>query len=544
MIGMIEALLAAPADQRLFKRGDAWITAGDVRAMAARAELPPGADAIYLHTSSAAHFLAGLLAAAAEDRTVALPAHTQDAYLSELGCSQGMLVKDSSFESGAPQRKLDGAARDPSLVFFTSGSTGFPKRVVKNLSRVDVEAHTLDRAWGAEASHVIATVSHQHIYGLLFRIAWPLISGRTSDDAPATYWEDLEGAFAGATLVASPAHLTRLPPRTDLFRPPPALIFSSGGLLPAPAAQACIQAFGLPVTEVLGSTETGGIAWRRQTEPDAPWAPFAGVTVTQDDGEMIVRSPNLQDDAPMRTGDVAELLEDGSFRLKPRGDRVVKVEGKRVSLTRVEEALAALPEISAAVALTLPARGDALAAVAELSAAGRQQLAAHGAFRFTRALRAALSDALEPSERPKHWRFPDLIPMDLQGKRVLSTLHALFESDPLEPLALDIRAQSETEAEIAFTLAPELIFFSGHFPDRPILPGVAQAHIAALLAQKLWDQAPSDANLSKLKFKRVLAPNERVTLHLKRDAARGRISFRYKLGEIEISEGEIGGVTP
>src|SRR5690606_21041154 len=107
-------------------------------------------------------------------------------------------------------------------------------------------------------------------------------------------------------------------------------------------------------------------------------------------------------------------------------------------------------------------------------------------------------------------------------------------------LTLDIRTQSDSEAEIAFTLAPELVFFDGHFPDRPILPGVAQAHIAVLIAQRLWETWPADANLSKLKFKRVLAPGERVTLYLKRDAVRGRISFRYRLGDIEVSEGQIG----
>lgn len=118
------------------------------------------------------------------------------------------------------------------------------------------------------------------------------------------------------------------------------------------------------------------------------------------------------------------------------------------------------------------------------------------------------------------------------------------DTDPLAPLAVDIRTQTDAEAEIAFTLAPELIFFQGHFPGRPILPGVAQAHIAALLAQKLWGQKPSGGHLSKLKFKRVLAPNERVTLFLKRDAEKGCISFRYRLGDTEISEGEIGGVRP
>lgn len=542
MSGMIDAVLGAEAQRPLFKRGDGWISAGDVRALAARVPLPEGDGPIYLHTASAAHFLAGLLAGAAARRVIILPAHAQANYLAEIGCAADALVDDAAFARAGASRTLETAERDPLLYFFTSGSTGAPKRVEKNLSRIDVEARTLEAAWSDEARHVIATVSHQHIYGLLFRIAWPLISGRTSDDAAATYWEDLEGRFAGATLISSPAHLTRLPPRRDLFQPPPALIFSSGQLLPAPAAQACIAAFGHAVTEVLGSTETGGIAWRRQTTPDAPWTPFAGVALdTDDEGALFVRSPNLQDGGALQTGDVISRLEDGRFLLRPRGDRVVKIDGKRVSLTRVEEALAGLPQIAAAAALTLPARAEALAAVAELTDEGRAQLAAQGSFRFSRALRAALAETLEPAERPKHWRFPDAIPTDAQGKRVLATLRALFAPDPLDALTLEIKSQSDTEAEIAFTLAPQLIFFDGHFPGRPILPGVAQAHMAALLAQRLWRQAPSDANLSKLKFKRVLAPLERVTLHLKRDAALGRISFRYRLGEIEISEGEIGG---
>ena len=165
MKGVIETLLLAPGERRLFRRADGWVSAGDIRALAARAALPSGADAIYLHTNSAAHFLAGVLAAAAEDRTVALPAHTQAAYLSELGCAPSALVTDQSFAGAKARRDLDNVAHDPSLVFFTSGSTGFPKRVVKNLSRLDTEARTLHRLWGVEARHVIATVSHQHIYG-------------------------------------------------------------------------------------------------------------------------------------------------------------------------------------------------------------------------------------------------------------------------------------------------------------------------------------------------------------------------------------------
>jgi 3-hydroxymyristoyl/3-hydroxydecanoyl-(acyl carrier protein) dehydratase len=302
--------------------------------------------------------------------------------------------------------------------------------------------------------------------------------------------------------------------------------------------------FGRPPIEVLGSTETGGIAWRRQSTADELWTPFPDISIESgEERALIVRSPYLQEAAPLATGDAVELLEDRRFRLLPRGDRIVKIDGKRVSLARVEEAVSALADIAAAAVLTLPDRRDALGAVVELTGAGGARLAQHGAFRLSRSLRTALSSALEPPERPKHWRFVDAIPANAQGKRVLEDLRALFGGqDPLDVLDLDIRLQGETNAEIAFTLPPELIFFEGHFPDRPILPGVAQTHIAVLMAQKLWGFWPADSNLARLKFRRVLIPGDTVVLKLKRDQGRGRLSFAYTLGDIDASQGEIGGL--
>lgn len=542
MAGLIETLLSAPADTPLFRRGRAWVSAGDVCALAERVALPGGNGPIFLHVTSAAHFCAGLLAAATTQRPLALPAHAQAAYLGEIGAADA-LVTDAAFAGSEPVRSLKGASADPILIFFTSGSTGAPKPVNKNLSRLEREASALNQLWGKDAAHVIATVSHQHIYGLLFRIVWPLLSGRTSDDSAAEYWEDLEGQFAGATLVSSSAHLTRLS-RRELYAEAPRLIFSSGQLLPNDAAQECKAAFGVWASEVLGSTETGGIAWRQQTEPGAAWTRLPGVNVASgEDGALSVRSPYLQEDAPLLTGDVIELLADGRFRLKPRGDRVVKIDGKRVSLTRVEEALAQLPEVSAAAALTLETRKEALAAVVALSERGAAALKERGAFRLSRQLRRQLSDALEPAERPKHWRFVGAIPTDAQGKRVLSVLRAMFDASPLDQLDLDVRTQSPSEAEIAFTLPADLVFFKGHFPQRAILPGLAEVHLAILIAQKLWDVWPSDSNLSRLKFKRVLMPGEDVTLKLKWNGEIGRLWFDYKLGAQDVAQGEIGGFT-
>src|SRR6201999_478108 len=64
--------------------------------------------------------------------------------------------------------------------FFTSGSTGERKRIGKTLSQLEIEIRTLESLWGETLGDAgcLGTVSHQHIFGLTFRLLWPLMAGR------------------------------------------------------------------------------------------------------------------------------------------------------------------------------------------------------------------------------------------------------------------------------------------------------------------------------------------------------------------------------
>jgi 3-hydroxymyristoyl/3-hydroxydecanoyl-(acyl carrier protein) dehydratase len=522
------------------------ITAGRIRktAMDVAAKLPADKP-IFLHTASAALFVSGLLAAAARRATVFCPAHLQPEYLREIGAANGVVLTDEAvagalrLELASETGRFDIVPGDIDLAFFTSGTTSAPKFVPKHIAQLDLEGRKLHRLWSVRAGHVYATVSHQHIYGMLFRIFWPVISGRVSEDRPAETWETLSGKLTPATtLVSSPAHLTRIPDGFDAGNP--ALIFSSGAPLPFDAAMAAREKFGSLPIEVLGSTETGGIAWRQQERSDALWTPFEEVGIEADaDGGLVVVSA-VAGDTPVATGDLVEKVG-AQIRLKGRGDRIAKIDGNRVSLPRVEEALAALPLVETAAVVDLPQRKGALGAIVELNTDGRAALKDLGAFRLSRKLREMLVGRMEPRERPKHWLFAP-VPLDRQGKRVQAVLRAKFVHHGDVELGILMAASVDGDcAELTLELDPQMVWFQGHFPNEPILPGIAQTHMAAMWAECLWGFRPFGANLFQVKFRRVMRPGSQIILRLARDIDRQRLGFGYEHDGIIASEGKIGG---
>lgn len=67
-------------------------------------------------------------------------------------------------------------------------------------------------------------------------------------------------------------------------------------------------------------------------------------------------------------------------------------------------------------------------------------------------------------------------------------------------------------------------FFVGHFPDRPVMPGVlileAMAQAGGVLAYKSTNTTPKDgvlyyfAGIDKARFRRVVTPGDQLHLHL------------------------------
>ncbi len=309
-----------------------------------------------------------------------------------------------------------GPADQPCLFLHTGGTTGTPRRWAKTPRNLLEEVAILTHGLRVLAEdHILATVPPHHIYGLLFSVLLPLCSGATVERLSPFFPQEIAERIAGTSatiLVSTPAHLKAL---AKVMTGPNRLrlVLSSGAPLSATDAREFFASTGLWPLEVYGSTETGGIAVRRQDLPEASWHPLPGVTCRLDGEVLAVRSPFISGDVPFdadgffETADLATLRPDGSFDLAGRADGVVKVGGKRVLLPEIERAIAALDGVTDAVVLALPSQTGRGQDIVALAASGR------AADQLLRELRERL-----PSPAwPRRLRTVELIPITPSGKR-------------------------------------------------------------------------------------------------------------------------------
>lgn len=508
-----------------------------------------GVKRLAVHLEDAADLAVALLGAWRAGASVLLPADLQAQTRQRWSGEVDSWLTDQPGDahlSDFHQAGLAGAELDLDqcrLSLCTSGSSGEPKRIDKTLRQLANEVQALEQLWGADLGQacIIGSVATQHIYGLLFRVLWPLCAGRSLVRRQLAFPEDLQRAsreYPAFAWVASPALLKRMGDNLDW----PALsavrrVFSSGGALPPEAAQSLHQRLQQWPTEILGSSETGGIAWR-QGEP--LWQPFAGVELSQDsDGALLVASPYLPGGHVEHTADAARVQADGRFELLGRLDRIVKLEEKRISLPMLEQALVAHDWVAEARLGVVQENRASLGALLVLSESGLFALREHGRRGLTETLRKHLSQHCEALALPRRWRLLRQLPLSSQGKLPQATVEALLLA--ARPKAPEVLEQSETEGEWSLQLSvpPDLAYFSGHFPKAPVLPGVVQVEWALNLGRQLLKLNGAFAGMEVLKFQQLVRPGDEIQLHLRFDPARGKLYFAYRNDTATCSSGRI-----
>jgi len=250
--------------------------------------------------------------------------------------------------------------QDMKLLFFTSGSSGFPVGAFKTRSNLESEVQSLKKIVAQRTvKKVIVTVPFVHIYGILAGLLLPLALG----DIKLVVKEDFlpyelleEAKEPDSLVVTTPVFikaLAKLPESESLGN---TLFISSTAPLSQEDVALFCQKYETDIIQLFGSTETGGIAYKRNTSLE--WTPLDGVEVATQSDKLNVRSPFVSNYLlketlqrvvlPYQTEDIVEVQE-GRFQLIGRSNKLIKIAGKRISALQIEKILEEIAEIQKAI---------------------------------------------------------------------------------------------------------------------------------------------------------------------------------------------------
>jgi acyl-coenzyme A synthetase/AMP-(fatty) acid ligase len=154
---------------------------------------------------------------------------------------------------------------------------------------------------------------------------------------------DVRAAFGGDTAsgawIATPMHLRSVVQAAEVVPACGVVIVSTMPMAPAVARQG-EALVGAPVLEIYGSTETGALALRG-TAREARWLPLDGVTLETTDAATLAQGGHFA--SPVTLFDDVRIDGDGAFALLGRRGDLVKIAGRRASLSGLNLLLQDLP---------------------------------------------------------------------------------------------------------------------------------------------------------------------------------------------------------
>ena len=303
--------------------------------------------------------------------------------------------------------------RAPLSISFTSGSTGEPKAIIKTWAEFQHSAQLALSALALENQDLtlVSTVPPQHMYGLETSLFWVLFSDLIIHNSRPFYPEDIRlilQSIAEPMLISTPTHLKSCVHSQSHWGEIRRILSSTAPLSVELAAQ-IEQRFHAPVSEIYGSTETLSFATRR-TLKNPLWQPYQGITLYEKEHQFFVCGGHLAQAVGL--DDTFEITETGLFRNLGRASDLIKIGGKRASLTELNRILTQLPSVADGIFFKV--KNGRLAALV-VSQAMKSEIIAQ------------LKLALDPVFLPRMIYQVEKLPRNATGKIIKSELDQLIQ---------------------------------------------------------------------------------------------------------------------
>ena len=233
-------------------------------------------------------------------------------------------------------------------IAFTSGTTGTPRPNPKSWgSMVQIAKKIGERLTYSPANPVtiVATVPHQHMYGLETSIMLPLQQGWSIHSGRPFFPEDIASVLhkqqSQRILVSTPIHLRACVMEQSRF-PDVKYTLSATAPLPKHLAKQVEALFHTTIVEIYGFAEAGSIATRRPIQEDS-WTLLPELTLVSHTNGYAVSTPYFSDPVPIP--DTIQSMNPQQFTLEGRPSHLINIGGHRASLDALNAQLLSIDRV-------------------------------------------------------------------------------------------------------------------------------------------------------------------------------------------------------
>jgi 3-hydroxy-4-methylanthranilate adenylyltransferase len=259
------------------------------------------------------------------------------------------------------------AGTSHAVIQLSSGSTGPSKIIARDAGNLveEIQRYTQIDGVPRAGERIVCLASMVHVLGLVGGLLYALHAG-VNLTIPARMTADGILSAVGAdatptTLLGVPFHIELLAAVPDPPKLPQLTGMTTGGeLVRGDVCTAFTDRYGVRLGNMYGMTEVGVIATDLFGQHRPAVLPAPGLSVREEAGELLVSLPEspyigIQDparwsDGWLHTKDAGHVdPRTGLVKILGRLDSQVSVGGLKVDLTEVEQTLATLPGVAAAV---------------------------------------------------------------------------------------------------------------------------------------------------------------------------------------------------